>query len=265
MLLTSADWALRGATCARVPPIAAALLRDHGQAARGTPGGIVRRRHGHLCHHLGGWQVLAAARPLDDPPARPVGRQQRGVLGIPPVPLFDDSFRLRWWHVALWLLLVIAGTAGCLLSSRTLGLALTLSSFAFAVLAMAHAVTSWRDDLVERRRRGPSSWSPPLRSISGLSPWPNSPALQRTAPEGTSLGGAARPAGHRGRRRLVVAKRRTQEQSLFAVTTDLPRPVEEPPATAIEPGDQELVARLERLMTVERAHRQDGLTIGGLA
>ena len=46
--------------------------------------------------------------------------------------LFDDGFRLRWWHVALWLVLVIAGTAACFLSSPPLGLGLTLSSFAFA-------------------------------------------------------------------------------------------------------------------------------------
>ena len=55
-----------------------------------------------------------------------------------------------------------------------------------------------------------------------------------------------------------------RQQSLFAVT-DLARPIEEPAAPAMEPGDLELVAKLERLMTVERAHRQDGLTIGGLA
>ena len=50
-----------------------------------------------------------------------------------------------------------------------------------------------------------------------------------------------------------------------AVMVDAPQPREQPAAPAPEPADQGLVAALERLMTAERAHRQDGLTIGTLA
>ena len=85
---------------------------------------------------------------------------------------------------------------------------------------------------------------------------------QRLAPEGTSLAGAIGMfviAGIAAWSLLGVARK----QSLFAAT-DLPRPVEEP-IPAVEPGDQQLVAKLEQLMSVERAHRQDGLTIGSLA
>ncbi len=184
--------------------------------------------------------------------------------GRSPLSLFDDGFRLRWWHVALWLVLVIAGTAACFLSSPPLGLALTLSSFAFAVLAMAQAVTSWRADLVEGRRRlrlfvvGASSLYIGLMATAQLA------GLQRSAPEGTSLGGAAGLLAIAG----IVAWSLLGvggTQSLFAVTADLPRPVEEPAAPSVEPADQQLVANLERLMTTEQGpspgrphHRQPG-------
>jgi hypothetical protein len=49
MLLSSVDWALRGATGAMVLLIAAALLRDHGRPLAGPAGGLIRRRHGRLC------------------------------------------------------------------------------------------------------------------------------------------------------------------------------------------------------------------------
>ena len=54
-------------------------------------------------------------------------------------------------------------------------------------------------------------------------------------------------------------------QSLFPPMVDAPQPREQPVAPAVEPADQGLVAALGRLMTAERAYRQDGLTIGTLA
>ena len=109
---------------------------------------------------------------------------------------------------ALWLVLVIAGIAACFLSSRALGLGLTLSSFAFAALAMAQAVMSWRTDLVEGRRRlrlfvvGASSLYIGLNAVAQLA------GVQRSAPEGASLTGAAGTARHRRHRCLVPVARR---------------------------------------------------------
>jgi AraC-like DNA-binding protein len=177
--------------------------------------------------------------------------------------LFDDGFRLRWWHVALWLLLVVAGTVACFLSAPALGLALTLSSFAFAGLAMAQALTSWRADLVEGRRRlrlfvvGASSLYIGLNAMAQLL------GVPRSAPEGASLAGAGGLLAIAG----IVAwslLRVGRTQSLFPAMVDAPQPSELPSAPA-EPADQALVAALGRLMTAERAHRQDGLTIGALA
>jgi AraC-like DNA-binding protein len=263
MLMASVDWALRGGTCALVLLIAAVLVRDHGRllAARlaalfavGTGAYAVTSAAG-FSPQLGLWTV----------PLLALSAGNNVVFWTLTASLFDDGFRLRWWHGALWLLLVVGGTAGCFLASRTLGIGLTLSSIAFAVLAMAQAVTSWRADLVEGRRRlrlfvvGASAVYIAAMAVAQLA------GVQRSAPQDMSLAGAIgllAIAGVAAWSLLAVGR----SQSLFTVTADLAPPAaEEPAMPAAEPVDRQLVARLEHLMTADRAYRQDGLTIGGLA
>jgi len=261
-MMIQVDWAVRGGACALVLLIAALLMRDHGRlvAARlaalfalGTGAYAITSVAG-FSPRLGAWTVPLIA----------LSAGNNVVFWTLAGALFDDGFRLRWWHVVLWLALVIAGTAGCFLSSPALGLALTLSSFAFAILAMAQAVASWRTDLVEGRRRlrlfvvGASSLYIGLMATAQLA------GLPRSAPDGTSLVGAVGLLAIAGTVAWSLL-RVGQTQSLFVVDTTLVQPAEMSAVPALEPDDQPLVARLERLMTDERAHRQDGLTIAGLA
>jgi AraC-like DNA-binding protein len=259
-MLLSFDWALRGGACALVLLIAVALMRDYGRllAARlaalfalGTSTYAITSAAG-FSAQLGFWTI----------PLLALSAGNNVVFWTVSAALFDDGFRLRWWHAALWLVLVAAGTASCFLSSRALGLALTLSSFVFAVLAVAQALTSWRADLVENRRRlrlfvvGASSLYIGLNALAQLA------GVARSAPESASLAGAIGLVVIAG----IVAwslLRVGPAQSLLAIPVDAPPPKTEP-ATP-EPADRSLVAALERLMTTERAHRQDGLTIGTLA
>jgi AraC-like DNA-binding protein len=261
MLSSSIDWALRGGTCALVLLIAAALLRDYGRLVAARLGALFALGTGAYAitsvagfsPHLGAWAI----------PLLALSAGNNVVFWTLAASLFDDGFRLRWWHVALWLLLVVAGTVACFLSVPTLGLALTLSSFAFAGLAMAQALASWRADLVEGRRRlrlfvvGASSLYIGLNAMAQLL------GVPRSAPEGASLAGAGGLLAIAG----IVAwslLRVGRTQSLFPAMVDAPQPSELPSAPA-EPAEQGLVAALGRLMTAERAHRQDGLTIGTLA
>jgi AraC-like DNA-binding protein len=261
MLSSSIDWALRGGACALVLLIAAALLRDYGRLVAARLGAVFAVGTGAYAitsvagfsPHLGAWAI----------PLLALSAGNNVVFWTLAASLFDDGFRLRWWHVALWLLLVAAGTVACFLSAPALGLALTLSSFAFAGLAMAQALTSWRADLVEGRRRlrlfvvGASSLYIGLNAMAQLL------GVPRSAPEGASLAGAGGLLAIAG----IVAwslLRVGRTQSLFPAMVDAPQPSELPSAPA-EPADQALVAALGRLMTAERAHRQDGLTIGALA
>lgn len=261
MILVSVDWALRGGASALVLLIAAALMRDHGKllAARlaalfavGTGAYAITSTAG-FSSQLGLWTI----------PLLALSAGNNVVFWTLTAALFDDAFRLRWWHIALWLVLVAAGTASCFLSWPALGLGLVLSNFVFAALAAAQTVTSWRADLVEGRRRlrlfvvGASSLYIGLMAAAQLAGMP------RSAPEGTSLAGAIGLLAIAG----IVAWSLLgidRKQSLFVAVADAPQPVAElaPPT---EPGDPQLLSRLEQLMSGERTHRQDGLTIGSLA
>ena len=74
--------------------------------------------------------------------------------------LFDDAFRSRWWHPALWGSIVAIGLLyGFFLEPEHAATAAPIRSFlvvqalAFAGLAGVQTLGSWRADLVERRRR----------------------------------------------------------------------------------------------------------------
>ena len=261
VLLSSVDLALRGGTGVLVLLLAAMLLRDHGRLVSARLGALfavgtaayalssAAAFHG----ALGGWAI----------PALALSAGNNVMFWIFAAALFDDSFRLRPWHASLWLLLVVAGTVNCLSSSRALGIVLTLSSFAFALLAVGQTLSSWRADLVEGRRR--------LRLFivvaSSLYKGHTADAQWAGAPHAASA--EASLAGAVGM--LAIAGtvawsllRVGDGQSLF-VAAPAPEIVERvSPAPAAAP-DHGLVAALERLMTVERAYRQDGLMIGTLA
>src|ERR1044072_3701205 len=126
MLLTSVDWALRGGTCALVVLIAAPLLRDHGRLLAARLAALFAVGTGaYAITSVAGFspQLALCAIPL-----LALSAGNSVVFWAFAGALFDDNFRLRWWHAALWLVLVIAGTAGCFLPARTLGLEATPSS-----------------------------------------------------------------------------------------------------------------------------------------
>jgi AraC-like DNA-binding protein len=258
--LPALDWALRGGTVALTLLIAVALLRA-------LPG-VVSARLGVLFaigaaayaivsasgFHGGGvpWQI----------PLLAVSAGNNTVFWLFASVLFDDTFRLRWWHGVVWLVFVVLGTLDCFFPSLPLGLALTSSSLVFAGLAIARTLTTWRADLVERRRR--------LRLfIVGAS------ALYIGAIALLQLAGA--PAGHETGLPNIAASlgllaiagivawsllRVDTEQALFvAARLGVARPI----TADAEPVDKELLTALERSMAVDKTHRQEGLTIGGLA
>ncbi|MBV8186975.1 MAG: helix-turn-helix transcriptional regulator [Alphaproteobacteria bacterium] len=260
--LLALDWGLRGAACALVLLMAAALLREHGKLLAGRLGALfavgtaayaVTSATG-FSPQLGAWAI----------PLLALSAGNNVVFWSLTGALFDDGFRLRWWHVALWLLLVLAGLAACVLSVPVLGLGLTLSSFGFAGLAMAQALRSWRGDLIERRRRLRLFVVAGSALYIGIETLAQLFGVPRSAPQGASMVGAIGL--------LIIAAtiawsllRVSQAQSLFATAVSTPGPPAEEPVTASETADQGLLAALERVMATERAYRQEGLTIGSLA
>lgn len=178
---------------------------------------------------------------------------------------FDDSFRPKPWHALVWLALVTCPLAGLLgagfADSSPVETAQRLASIALALLALLQTVKDWRGDLVEGRRR--------LRvfivvvvalhaTITGVVDlWIGPPNV----PASLHLVNAVALATIAGV--IAVSLLQADIDAVFAG----PQLVPVPPIAALaeEAVDPALLAKLERLMKVERLYRQEGLTIGALA
>lgn len=278
--LFAIDWGLRGGAAALTVLIAAMLLREHGRETSARLGAL-------FAVGTAAYAITSAAafRGHSDPVAVPLLALSAGnnvVFWLLAAALFDDAFRLRWWHAGLWLLLVVLGTAQCLVfpppapAAEGLGLALTLSSLGFAALAIARTVVSWRADLVEGRRRlrvfivGASAAYIAIAAVFQL-------AGARPGSAAPSVAGAI---GLLAISAVVAWSllRLSGSQVLFVSTTASPGPgseassglAAEAPAgldrpAADAPADRALLGALDRSMTLDRVYRQEGLTIGSLA
>ncbi|BAM92328.1 AraC family transcriptional regulator [Bradyrhizobium oligotrophicum S58] len=195
---------------------------------------------------------------------------------------FDDDFAPRRWHGLVWLAVIILGFTASLswpmwpAVTKVCAKGLSVVALTFALLAIVQTVTTWRDDLVARRRR--------LRmavlilnlgfiafvSAPSLLPLPVAP-LGLTA----NLGG---PGSFVTALTLCVLAV-LASWNLFGANaaTALPTPAvvaaghaDEPHATETMAAERPAVAplllrRLDQLMRVERIYRQEGLSIGSLA
>ena len=261
--LLSIDWMLRGITIGLLLLIAAVLLRDYRASAAaklavafalGSTAYVVCS--GPASHPVLGWCL---------PPLLAVTAGNNVVFWLFAAALFDDSFRLRWWHGALWLLMVVLGAVECVAGSRILSIALTSSSIVFAALAVVPTLTTWQGDLLEGRRRlrlfiviASATYSA-LTAIAYLTG-----DIDPTKGPSTPLAAVALVAIVAPIAWLTLGLR--PSQGLFAT---LAEPVVAPALTAA-PSPAEVVnpaqvAALERAMTVDRIYRQDGLAIAQLA
>jgi AraC-like DNA-binding protein len=187
--------------------------------------------------------------------------------------LFDDDFRLRPHHVAIWLAVVGLGLlfyAVVVLPQRhvlapfplAVAIAMRWTPIAFAALAIAAAASQWRADLVEPRRR--------LRVETVVlgTVYTLVTAIARLASGDGRLSEAMAIVDTAMLLVLValMALRLLQlkPSALFAPGASAAAPA---PAAPAPPDDAEerLAAELQRLMSVERAYRSEELTVASLA
>lgn len=273
--LIALDNGCRGAAVGLYAIIGVVLLRDRPDSASAR-----------LSAALGACAIAYAIRdapsfprpwPWWSVPLATVGWLSPAVFWLWAQATFDDAFVFRRWHWALGAALVGLGllafrggaispwleTAG----DRTQALA----ELVLAMLAIAQTLSTWRSDLVAGRRRlrvvnliGAFAYF----SASALADLSIIPRLSGT-PAGSlveALGLCVLAIVHGWS--LLQAAGRDQRARLTAALGDGPKESKpiisegEGGCSSVEPA---FLRRLERLMMVERAYRQEGLTIGSLA
>lgn len=184
--------------------------------------------------------------------------------------VFDDSFRPAPWHALLWLALVLCPVAGLFGAefavARPVMIARQVVPIALVLLALVQTVRDWRGDLVEGRRRlrlfivaaAALHTAVTLTVELALGTEQVSPALH------------ALNAGALAAIAAIIAVMLLQADVDAVLAGPVTGPVAAPlPPDAVpaddEPVDPGLLATLDRLMTVDRLYRQEGLTIGVLA
>ncbi|WP_439401794.1 helix-turn-helix domain-containing protein [Bradyrhizobium sp. DASA03068] len=181
--------------------------------------------------------------------------------------LFDDAFRLRWWHGLIWAAVTAFSFVGCLWiapggNARFSVTVVNLIVLGFIALAVAQTIRSWSADLVERRRRVRVFIVCAAALYGGLNA-----VLQILV--AFSAGDVANTI-NTGVLACIVAAiaytmMRVDGADLFPLA---PEPA--PAIALVQPvvedaADQKLVDALMRLMAEERIYRQENITIGVLA
>lgn len=264
--LPSLDLALRGGAAVLLLLLAGLLMRDYGRVWAARLGALFAL--GAAAFAV--WTSPALPHRADVTPLLALSAGNNVVFWLFARALFDDDFRPRPWHAAIWAgVVTLALTCALVLQPRhsvlagPVDAALAVLALAFGLLAVIQTCASWSADLVERRRRlrvlvvATSAGYIVLTATSNLLGLGHAPA------QVVSLAGAAGLAviaagvawsflGVAGGGALFPAP----EAAQAVAAADL---------QVLDQADRGLIAALERAMSFERAYREEGLTIGRLA
>ncbi|HTT09480.1 MAG TPA: AraC family transcriptional regulator [Burkholderiaceae bacterium] len=187
--------------------------------------------------------------------------------------MFDDDFAIKRLHVTAWLAVATLSGLNCvrfaegspLVAEVALGLQRAVP-LVFSVLAVIAAVSNWRADLVEARRR--------LRAVLLVAGVLYTIAVfaMRVGSPGGRLSDLAAVVDVVALL-IVVALAvpyllHPAESALVAATPLTRRAAAEPerqPTTEPDPAEERLSEALQRLMAVEHIYRSENLSVAGLA
>ena len=258
------DLALRAATVAMLLVLAATLFRDFRHVAAGRL--AVAFVLGSAAH--------AVTYAIGSPPPVPLWRAPVIALSTGNIvvfwlftrALFDETFRLRWWHAAVWLAVAAFSLVNCTFLAGSPGggarlsvIAINLLVLGFIALALVQTFASWSADLVEDRRRVrvfivvAAALYGGLNAVLHLAIPGGDAAEIANAASGALLAGVVAA--------ICVAMLRVGGADVFAA---VPAAIEAAPQ-ADTVADRKLVDALMRLMADERIYRHDNVTIGALA
>src|SRR3954454_10970155 len=155
MLLPTVDIALRGATVALLLMLAASLFRGFGTVLAGRLAAAFAL--GSVAHAV--TFSIGASLPISIGYAPLIALSTGNVVvfWLFTRALFDEAFRLRWWHALVWAGVTAFSFVNCMWIAPASGvrvavIAVNLVALGFIALAVTQTITSWSTDLVERRR-----------------------------------------------------------------------------------------------------------------
>ena len=274
--------ALRGGAVVLLLLIAALLLRD----ARRVPAGVFAALFalGAAAYTIVSASVFAPVPSLWLLPLRMIGMGNPLVFCLFAAALFDDDFKPSWLHAVAWLAMVAFGLVSCFLIDATFLIDAAPARWAFSALGLAcNALAVWyvlagrAIDLVEERRRLrgvlvvvlalysaaiiateialPGSGGPILYLANGIG------LLTLTVVFAVVLLSVS------GDGALISLPASAAPLQAASEVTSFYRPAVAPaPRDRVERDDDTgLLAALRRLMEYDRAYREEGLSIGGLA
>ncbi|QHO73237.1 AraC family transcriptional regulator [Bradyrhizobium sp. CCBAU 051011] len=265
MLLSTIDIALRGATVALLLVLAVSLYRGFGTVLAGRLAAAFAL--GAAAHAV--TSSIGATSPVSAAHA-PVIALSTGnvvVFWLFTRALFEETFKLRWWHALVWAAVTAFSFVNCMWLAPASGvraaiIAINLLALGFIGLAVGQTIASWSSDLVESRRRVRVVIVSAAALYGGLN------AMLQISLSG---GGGVEIANTLNSAALAVvvaaisiAMMRVDGADLFPAAIEIQADAGE--AAVVGSGaDQKLIDALMRLMSDERIYRHDNVTIGTLA
>ncbi|MBR0843840.1 AraC family transcriptional regulator [Bradyrhizobium liaoningense] len=266
MTLAATELAFRAASVALLLVLAASLFSDFRNVLAGRLGAALALG---LAAHAVSYSVGVTSRiPPWQAPLIALSTGNIVVFWLFTRALFDDEFRLSWWHGWVWALVTAFSFVGCLWIApgghvRFSVTVVNLIVLGFIALAIGQTIASWPADLVERRRRVRVFLVCAGALYGGVN------ALLQISVAGSRVGDAADTI-NAGVLACIVAAiayamMRVDAADLFPVAAKAAPAVIFSPQAAEDVADQRLVDALMRLMADERIYRQENITIGVLA
>jgi AraC-like DNA-binding protein len=266
MSLAALDLAFRAASVALLLVLAASLLADFRNVPAARLGAAFAL--GAAAHAVSYSLDVTSPVPLWHAPLIAVSTGTMVVFWLFTRALFDDEFRLRWWHGSIWALVTAFSFAGCvwIAPGGHVRLSVTMVNLivlGFIALAVGQMIASWPADLVERRRRVRIFIVCAVALYGGLN------AVLQIAVAGHRVGEVAETinAGVLAVTvaAIVYAMMRVDGTDLFPAAAEPAPPDGLGQPEPEDAADRKLIDALMRLMADERIYRQENITIGVLA
>ena len=146
MMLSTIDIALRGATVALLLVLAASLFRGFGTVLAGRLAAAFAL--GSAAHAVSNWIGATSPVSIVHAPVIALSTGNAVVFWLFTRALFDEAFRLRWWHALIWAAVATFSFVNCMWLAPASGvrpsiIAVNLLALGFIALAVMQTIASW--------------------------------------------------------------------------------------------------------------------------